>query len=174
MSSLLEAGSWSENGTTMVRLPSGSVLEVGDPRLTTALSELVGEPVEVRPEGTVKHLDDSPVHLVTTASLRWVAALRSGRDGDPARFRPNIVVDVDGVERVEEQWIGMSLSIGTARLRVTKATVRCVMPTMAQGQLPRQPFLLKDLEDRAESCLGVYADVEVPGTIRIGDGVGIA
>ena len=171
MSNLLEAESWSENGTTVVRLPSSATFEVGDPGLGPALSELVGEPVEVRPEGAVKHLDDSPVHLVTTASLRWVASLRSGRDGDPARFRPNVVIDVDGAGRVEGHWIGRSLSVGPARLRVTRGTVRCVMPAMAQGSLPRLPYLLADLEREADLCLGVYAEVEVPGTIRLGDRV---
>lgn len=169
MPNLLEAEAWTADGATMVRLPSGVSLEVGDPDLHGALSELVGEPVEVRPEGAVGHLDDSPVHLVTTASLRWVASLRPGRDADPARFRPNLLIAVDGAERVEDRWIGRVLSVGTARIRVTARTVRCAMPTMAQGRLPRLPLLLADLEREADLCLGVYAEVEVPGLVRVGD-----
>ncbi|MGH9108231.1 MAG: MOSC domain-containing protein [Acidimicrobiales bacterium] len=169
MPGLLEISSARLNGITTVRLADGSEFQVDDPRLAPALSAVVGEPVELRAEAQVQHKDDAAVHLVTSATLRWVAALRPGYDGHPARFRPNVVVDAEGSSPVEQAWLGSILTIGGARLRMTKPTARCVMAAQAQRDLPLLPSLLSVLKREVDLCLGVYAEVEAPGPVRTGD-----
>ena len=66
------------------------------------------------------------------------------------------------------------------RLRVALWDPRCVMTTVAQGDLPNDPEVLRTLvrHNRAQvgttgsfPCAGVYAVVEAPGSIRTGDPV---
>jgi len=58
---------------------------------------------------------------------------------------------------------------------------RCVMPSLAQEDLPKDSRILKalaqhnriDVAGALYPCAGVYAVVEATGTIRNGDGVGL-
>jgi uncharacterized protein YcbX len=153
----------------IARLPSGERLRVGDPRLDAFLSARYGEPLAVAPEEAVSHFDAGPVHLLTTASLRWVAAEYGQSGADRRRYRPNIVLDTAGVGLVEEGWLGATVSIGSCVLQVSERVERCVMPTFAQDGLPRRPDLLRFLVERNETMLGVYATVVSAGAIAVGD-----
>jgi uncharacterized protein YcbX len=114
-------------------------------------------------------VDDSPVHVLTTASLAWLRRRLPDAAIDERRFRPNIVLDVPGESPVEQGWIGRVLSIGRAKLRMTRPTERCVMTTLAQGDLPADPRVLRCLGEEADACFGVYAQVVQPGEVRVGD-----
>jgi uncharacterized protein YcbX len=94
--------------------------------------------------------------------------------GDARRYRPNIVLETDGIGLVEEEWLGATVSIGSCVLHVSEAVERCVMPTFHQDGLPRTPGLLRFLVQRNETRLGVYAKVNSPGTVRLGDAVTVA
>lgn len=121
--------------------------------------------------------DFGPIHLLTAASLRRLHTLGAG-DADPRRFRPNIVVDVPGEGFAEDAWVGSRLRVGGAVLEVLCPTPRCIVPTLAQDGLPDDPALMR-LAARAHripvfdlgplTCLGVYATVAEPGTVRLGD-----
>ena len=59
-------------------------------------------------------------------------------------------------------------------------TMRCVMTTLAQGDLPNDRAVLRAATDhnRVEisgigtwACVGAYASVATPGTICVGDAV---
>ena len=115
------------------------------------------------------HLDDSPVHLLSVQSLSSLAA-RLEAQVDRRRFRPNIVVEIStSDDRLEDPWIDTPLRIGSVLLRVTHRTVRCVMVTQPQTELAFEPAILKELEANNEMRLGVYAQVEQPGTVSVGD-----
>ncbi|MHB8245036.1 MAG: MOSC domain-containing protein [Acidimicrobiales bacterium] len=73
--------------------------------------------------------------------------------------------------RPEEAWLGHTLRIGGVTVVIGQRTERCVMTTMAQEGLPFVPAILRELEARAASRLGVYARVETEGCIRVGDDV---
>ncbi len=88
------------------------------------------------------------------------------------RFRPNIVVEVAGGARdfVENAWIGHTLALGHAvRLDVTGPCPRCVMTTLPQGDLPKDPGILRAAAQHNQANVGVYAAVVQGGTIRRGD-----
>jgi MOSC domain-containing protein len=126
------------------------------------------------PEGTF--FDCAVVHLLTTATLERLQALYQQGRFDSRRFRPNIVVQAPSSEKgfVENEWIGHALLVGDeVRLRITKPCSRCVMTTLAQGDLPRDPGILRTIAQHNEVRVGVYASVLTGGTIRRGDAVRI-
>lgn len=126
------------------------------------------------PEGTF--FDCATVHLLTTATLARLHQLYPQGRFEVPRFRPNVVVAPASGETdfVENAWVGHTLAIGdSVRLNVTGPCVRCVMTTLAQGDLPRDPGILRTAAQHNKVSVGVYATVERGGTIRHGDAVNI-
>lgn len=126
----------------------------------------------VLPAGTF--FDSATVHLVTTATLNRLRDLYPQGRFEVPRFRPNIVLESAGGERsmVEQMWIGHTLAIGDeVRLRITGPCGRCVMTTLAQGDLPKDSGILRTAVQRTQGHVGVYAEVVQGGIIRRGDRV---
>jgi uncharacterized protein YcbX len=118
-----------------------------------------------RPGGFV---DSSAIHLLTTASLRAVRAQRPDLDWQTRRFRPNLLIDVPGEERVEDAWIGRRCSVGSVEIEIVKACGRCVMTTRTQpGGVERQLGVLKHLSHVADGNFGVLGRIVRPGTIGL-------
>src|SRR5262249_1384537 len=99
------------------------------------------------PEGTF--FDCGTIHLISTATLRRLAAAHPTGRSDFRRFRPNLVIEpvvgVGGAEGfVEDSWIGRTLAVGgEVRLEVWKTSGRCVMTTLPQGDLPKDTGILR-------------------------------
>ena len=122
------------------------------------------------PEGTF--FDLTVVHVLTTATLDRLRALYPEGRFEVRRFRPNIVVATGPDEQgfVENDWIGRTLALGDdVRLNVTGPCPRCVMTTLAQGDLPKDAGILRTAAQHNQANVGVYAEVAQPGTIRRGD-----
>ncbi len=127
---------------------------------------------EAMPEGTF--FDLATVHVLTTATLDRLRELYPEGRFEVRRFRPNIVVQLsDGPSGfVENEWIGKTLAIGDqVRLEVTGPCPRCVMTTLPQGDLPKDPGILRTAAKHNEVHVGVYASVLQGGKIRRGDQV---
>jgi uncharacterized protein YcbX len=124
------------------------------------------------PTGTF--FDLAIVHVLTTATLNKLRELYPDGRFEVRRFRPNIVVSSEEVGFVENEWIGRILSIGDeVRLRITEPCPRCVMTTLAQGDLPKDPGILRTAAQENQANVGVYADVVTGGAIRRGDAVAV-
>jgi hypothetical protein len=126
------------------------------------------------PEGTF--FDLAVVHLLTTATLDRLRALHPAGRIEARRFRPNIVIATGPEEEgfVENDWIGRTVSIGDeVRLRVSRPCPRCVMITLAQGDLPKDSGILRTAAQSNHANVGVYADVVRGGTVRRGDLVAV-
>ena len=126
------------------------------------------------PEGTF--FDIGVVHLLTTATLDRLRALYPAGRLEARRFRPNIVVATGAEEQgfVENDWVGHTVSIGDeVRLRVSRLCPRCVMITLAQGDLPKDSGILRTAAQNNDANVGVYADVVKGGTVRRGDHVAV-
>jgi uncharacterized protein YcbX len=124
------------------------------------------------PEGSF--FDLAVVHLLTTATLNRLRELYPEGRFEVRRFRPNIVVATAPEEQgfVENDWIGRTISIGDElRLRVSGPCPRCVMITLAQGDLPKDPGILRTAAQNNHANVGVYAEVVKGGTVRRGDHV---
>ena len=124
------------------------------------------------PAGTF--FDCAVVHLITTATLDRLVELYPRGRFEVRRFRPNIVVLPASGETgfIENSWVGHTLAIGDeVRLNITGPCGRCVMTTLAQGDLPKDPGILRTAAQHNHVQVGVYAAVVRGGTIRRGDSV---
>jgi uncharacterized protein YcbX len=124
------------------------------------------------PQGTF--FDSALVHVLTTATLDRLRALYPEGRFEVRRFRPNMVVQTanGGPAFVENEWIGHTLAIGDAvRLSITGPCPRCVMTTLAQGDLPRDVGILRTAAQHNHANVGVYASVLQGGKVRRGDSV---
>ena len=83
----------------------------------------------------------APVHLVSRAAIDRAAAGEVPEGCSADDPRANLVLTLDDDER---SWVGRDLRVGDAVLHVTRTP---------------------------KHCLGVYADVRVPGRISVGDPV---
>ncbi|MEV4544477.1 MOSC domain-containing protein [Micromonospora echinaurantiaca] len=177
--------------------PDGAVLDRARPEAVLDAGVTADVPVDLSPLGTAApgtFFDFAPIHLVTTATLRRLAAETAeprggatGRDGgegsgdgfEPVRYRPSLVIDVPADGFVENEWVGRELRIGDALvLRVLAATPRCAVPTLAHGELPRQVAALRaparlnrvaplpQLDP--QPCVGAYALVVRAGRVAQG------
>jgi len=125
---------------------------------------------EAIPAGTF--FDLAVTHVLTTATLDRLRDLYPQGRFEVRRFRPNIVVQPSSGEKtfVENAWIGHTLAIGDqVRLNITGPCPRCVMTTLSQGDLPRDPGILRTAAQHNQVNVGVYAAVVRGGTIRRGD-----
>ncbi len=184
-----------------ITFPDGRSLTTGERGLDEALSDVVGRRVafataapdkpsleeywpdiegltyretvtdEAMPEGTF--FDLGLVHVLTTATLDRLRELHPQGRYEVRRFRPNIVVASAGSAGfVENDWVDRTLAIGEeVRLRVTGPCPRCVMTTLPQGDLPKDPGILRTAAQHNDANVGVYASVEQDGAIRRGDSV---
>lgn len=189
-----------------ITLPDGTAVDADDPDVDARLGALLGRAVHLsatRPAGAeverpdplevLEHgvdaevaaptleiaqgtpggsfVDHSPVHLVTTATVDHLGV-------EALRYRPNLVLDVDGPPFVENSWLGRDLVVGDVRLRLTLPTPRCSVPTLEHGDLPRAPHAVRGPmeQNRVDvpgfgvlPCAGAYAEVVTGGTLRLGD-----
>jgi uncharacterized protein YcbX len=172
MDGLLHYSASLDGRAPVIVCPDGARLRAGEPAADAALSAALAEPISVRAEHGTSHFDVAPVHLLSTASLRWLASrVGDASAADVRRFRPNILVDVPGVaERPEDEWRGRTLLLGdTVRIDVVDRAERCVMTTMSQPTLDADDRILRILAQLNEACFGVYASVRASGRVRLGD-----
>jgi uncharacterized protein YcbX len=123
------------------------------------------------PPGT--HFDASSLHIVSTASLRAMAEREPDGNWDVRRFRPNLLVASDEADSVELSWCGRRVGVGGAVVEVEEPTLRCVMTTLAQDDLPGDPGIMRSLVKHSKQCLGVYAGVETAGIVKVDDKISV-
>ncbi|MDB5352982.1 MAG: hypothetical protein JWN86_4229 [Planctomycetota bacterium] len=186
-----------------ITLPSGEVLTTDAEEIESRLSEAVGRPVRLARsafEGATAEgywpdhewlpqpdeqfefplpagglFDGATVHLVTTRSLDRLRAAAPESRFDVRRFRPNFVIDPTGAADTfaEDGWIGQTLQVGGVLLRIDRPTPRCVMTTLAQGDLPKDSTVLRTAVRENGGNVGVYATVIRHGLVKIGDTIGV-
>jgi uncharacterized protein YcbX len=185
--------------TVRITLPDGATVTTDEDDIETRLSAGVGRPVRLArtafagatAEGYVPDVDwlaqrdevfEFPlppgtffdcalVHLVTTAALDHLRAQAPSSRFEVRRFRPNFVIQTpeDAEGFVEKNWIGHSVALGSARLRIDGPCERCVMTTLPQSDLPKDPRVLRTAVHENEGNVGVYATVVQGGRVRRGD-----
>ncbi len=109
--------------------------DVDEPVIAAAL----GRPVTLAP--AAPESAGAPVHLVGRGALQRAARGDVPEGCSAEDPRANLLVEVDGDERT---WVGRTLVVGGAVLRVSRTP---------------------------KHCLGVYAEVTTPGPVAVGDEV---
>jgi uncharacterized protein YcbX len=160
--------------------PEGHRDEVVEAQLGAAFFNERGLPSAV-PEGSF--FDLFPLSVLTTSSLDQLGVLEPQSRFDARRFRMNVIVDTPARGFVENGWLGRTLAIGdVVQLGVALPDPRCVMPSLAQEDLPKDARILKtlalhnriDVGGALYPCAGVYAVAEATGTIHTDDRVSLA
>ena len=113
------------------------------------------------------------LHIVNLASLRDLERVMS-RPLHPLRFRANI--HVDGLQPWEEfAWVGKTLAVGGVGLEVVQRCQRCEATNVDPESAARDTGIPAVLQRTwGHSDFGVYAKVVDGGTVKTGDGIGIA
>ena len=148
-----------------------------------ALSDELGRPVDlVRLDGPGQGHDRASkaagATLLSTASLeRMQQEAASTEPVDARRFR--MLIGVSGTNAHEEdEWIGRRVHVGDAVVVPSGNVGRCVVttrdPDTAEPTLDTLELLARyrrDIGTTEELAFGVWARVEQPGTVRVGDEV---
>src|SRR5256884_9009853 len=159
--------------------PEGHRDEVVEAQLGAAFFNERGLPSAV-PEDSF--FDLFPLSVLTTSTLDQLGELEPQSRFDLRRFRMNVIVDTPARGFVENEWVGRTLDLGDdVYLEVALPDPRCVMPSLAQEDLPRDPRILKalaqhnriDVAGALYPCAGVYAVAEAKGTIHRDDRVSL-
>ena len=132
--------------------------------------ELRGPPkVLAAPDGF--RFTDSRRGFVSIINLASVAAVENltGRPVDPLRFRGNVYVEGWPAWR-EFDLVGKTISLGDARLQITKRIVRCAA-TNVEPQTGIRDLHIPETIMQAFGHMdcGIYAEVIAGGDIRPGD-----
>lgn len=130
---------------------------------------LRGAPKIVRAPGhSFSDMSAKCLHIVNLASVRDLGRIM-GRQLDPLRFRPNIVLD--GVAPWQELgWLDKILTLGGTRLKVFHRTRRCDATNVDPSTGTRDTAIPAVLQRTfGHSDFGIYAKVEAAGEIAVGD-----
>ncbi|MGH6962511.1 MAG: MOSC domain-containing protein [Dongiaceae bacterium] len=159
-----------------ILLPDGSRLRNDQRDIDERLAAALGAPVHLADKAAEEKRSEyshSPLHVLTTASLRQFAEHHPEGRFVPARFRPNIVIDTgDRIGFLEQGWLERRFAIGDGvEIAIAAHCKRCVMTTLPQGDLPLDPAILHTATAHNNTHAGVYATVLRPGSIKVGDPV---
>jgi uncharacterized protein YcbX len=187
-------------GLPVITLPDGQELAGLGPATDAALSAWLGRPVALvaaaasdasnaeyfadatddtsqaiewtMPKG--RFVDAFPVLIMTTAGLRGGGAEYSAGVWDVRRFRPNVLIDIDGRGWLEDAWADRCLRVRQAQLLPRKRCIRCTMVNRAQPGLDRDVNIYKTLHRTHGGEAGMWTQVVKTGAIAEGDAVEVA
>jgi uncharacterized protein len=178
----------------VITLPDGSTVAGLGGRTDRQLSEWLASPVSLVPssgeagraeffadatddtsqaiEWTMpagRYVDAAPILILTTASLRTAAGHYPNGTWDARRFRPNVVIDLEGDGWVEDSWVGRQIQIGDVTLMPIEPCTRCTMVTRSQPGLDADIEMFRTLARHHGGRFGVWSDVVIPGSLSLGD-----
>lgn len=196
-----------------ITLPDGSVVRSDQAEANSKLSQYLGQKVELKSQAPKQaqleqfwpefagqaneisneavagdaaegsFFDYATIHIITTSSLEALQECYPAGRIEARRFRPNIIVNTQGVKGfIENAWVGKTIRLGNElRLQITDPCPRCIMPTLAQGDLPADNGIFKDaiaknrplvpFANKELPSVGVYARVLQPGWLKRNDSV---
>lgn len=185
-----------------ISLPSGEQLDSTDGDVNNRLSTLLGRQVELMSAAPQKpaleeywpdiegldhrdavtdegmpaetFFDCGTLLLMTTATLDQLQALYGEGNFDIRRFRPNLLVKSGTSGFPENEWVGRRVAVGDGLImKITEPCPRCVMTTIAQPGLAKDPLILRTAVKHNAGNVGVYASVIQGGQIRGDDPVSL-
>jgi uncharacterized protein YcbX len=134
------------------------------------------------PPGTF--FDVAALHVLSASTLARLGELEPESRFAVERYRPNLVIAGEIEPFSENTWAGHEIEIaGAVAGSVLMPTMRCIMTTLAQGDLPRDNRVLRTVaqHNRVDlpglgtwSCVGAYAVVTRGGRMQRGDDISLA
>lgn len=156
--------------TPIITLPDGQAIRGDDEHVNWAIADGMNRPgVALVKESVISHFDEQPLHVVTTASLRWLRTA-GPTDIDLRRVRPNLVIRVaEPVGRPEDDWVGRYLNIGSHL--VVEIVGRAERPFVPDDELIETTEVFRAIAREHDLFFGVTGRVYMPGRVRVGDPV---
>jgi uncharacterized protein YcbX len=155
-----------DKSRAFVRAPGGGRYDVTDPRLAAELG--TGLRVMRLYRGAFDAMPVSVISESTVSALCTLAHVPS----DELRFRPNIIVTLDsGAPFEEDNWVGSTVRIGAAVVRMDRRDSRCIIVNVDPASGQPDSHLLKVIGTTRGAYAGVYGTTVLPGLIRVGDPV---
>jgi uncharacterized protein len=158
----------------VVARPDGNSVPLDAPELLDEIAREARQPLKLTHvwRGT---FDSMPLSIISTDSIAAVEKL-SGRALEPERFRPNLVVRTDGSRPFpEDKWVSSALVIGDGRerlmVRINRKDPRCRIVNFDPETAAEDSQVLARIVQDRKNQLGVYASIEFPATVRVGDPV---
>ena len=122
------------------------------------------------PEGTF--FDSCFIHLITQATLARLQELSPESEFKAARFRPNVIISPTSneIDFIENDWVGGILFIGEeVKLSIDTVCPRCVVTTLAQGDLSNDLNVLHTTAKYNDVIAGIRTSVLQTGSISLND-----
>ena len=165
--SVEEAGP--QEAEVTVTTPGGEKFPIKSDKLRQALEARSGRELFLLHDYRGSY-DVSPVSLISRQTITRIAE-ESETQEDPLRFRPNLVLELDGGKAFDElNWVGRILRVGNAaRIAITQVDQRCMMITLDPASAKPSPAVLRCVAQWHKQCAGVYATVLTPGEVRVGE-----
>jgi uncharacterized protein len=157
-----------------VESPEGKLFSITDDTFELYLEEKFGYELSLRHDRN-GCFDSKPVSLIGLDTVKKLS-VESNLDLRHERFRANLYVEWDNKKPFfEDELVGKALLVGDeengALLRVVKKDSRCIIPTLDPVTSVPFPGVLEVIKNNHQGCAGVYAVVERPGTVRVGDSI---
>jgi hypothetical protein len=154
-----------------ISFPDGETIRSDNPDVDRLLSARLGKGVRlVVNDGSQakRRYNLAPCHFLTTATLKKLRDIYPEGTFDPARFRPNLLLDCgDVIGFIEQDWHSRHLNSDDAALTVTDDCVRCAQTVRAQGDLPKDPRILHTITQHNRTLAGGYATVTKAGRLGL-------
>lgn len=192
---LLGASASYDGDQPVIRLPDGRTAVGPGKRTDEELSQWLASPVSLvasvgRDPGTAeyfadatddtsqaiewtmpdgRYVDAASILLLTTASLRTAAGHHPNGTWDVRRFRPNILIDLEGDGWIEDSWVGHQVQLGGVTVAPIQPCIRCTMVTRSQPGLDADVEIFRTLARHHHGHFGVWSAVRTPGTLSVGD-----
>lgn len=160
----------------LVRTPDSLEMPLESPDLIAHITDGRPQGISLMRFDFIHAVDLADVSFITTTTLRSLSALVNTPVA-ARRLRPNLVIESfeSGDGYPEGAWEGGTLVIGeredTARLRVACADPRCKMVDIDPEAGIPTPGLLEAIVRRCGGNAGMYAAIERPGIVAVGDPV---
>jgi uncharacterized protein YcbX len=179
------AGTCPAESLPVMTFPAGDAYPLNDPALNDVLSDYFGFAVAVGAYANAaidagfpairNRYRPSALHLLTTASLGHLAALRQGGAIDSRRFRPTVLIETaEAGGFLENAWIGRRLRLGDIAMTGTEPTKRCGITLISQPGIHEDPEILRTILRHNARNFGIHCAIEAAGSIRLGDELFIA
>ena len=169
----LDSNANSKNGEllpTHVRTPEGKEYELRSAELREEISSRYGSDVELM-NLTSGIFDEALVSVISLGTVNGIQR-ESGRDIDLRRFRPNVVIETESAEPLEEdKWVGRTLMFGEADRAVVGVTMkdeRCRMVNLDPDTAERDVQVMRAVARLNKNYAGVYGTVVKAGELRVG------
>lgn len=145
-----------------VRTPEGKEYELQSNELREEISSRFGSDVELM-NLKAGVFDEASISVITGSTVQCIEC-ESGRDVDPRRFRPNVVIETDSAEPFEEDsWVGQTLMFGEgddpAAVKVYMKDERCVMVNLDPETAEKDVRVMRTVVRLNKNYAGGYGTV---------------